>query len=71
MQIVARELAMEQLYATDFDDAVTIFRRQASGFRVQDDLSHESSVPPRSAADAGRCPQRGLIRLGAALRRIG
>ncbi|GAA6142815.1 hypothetical protein NBRC116584_26330 [Hydrogenophaga sp. 5NK40-0174] len=27
--------------------------------------------PPRSAAHAGRCPPRGLIRLGAALRRIG
>src|SRR5690606_4668482 len=41
MQVVAGELAVEQLDATDLDDAVAVVGREARGFRVEDDLAHQ------------------------------
>ena len=42
VQVVAGELAVEQLHATDLDDAVAVVGRQAGGFGVEDnDLAHQ------------------------------
>jgi hypothetical protein len=34
MQVVARELAVQQLNTTNFNDTVTAFSREAGGFGV-------------------------------------
>jgi hypothetical protein len=41
VQVVAGELAVEQLHAADFDDAVAAFGRQTGGFGVQNNLAHD------------------------------
>jgi hypothetical protein len=34
MQVVAREFSMQQLDATNFNDAITVLGRQARGFGI-------------------------------------
>ncbi len=47
VQVVAGELAVEQLDTTDLDDAVALIGIQAGGFGVQEYLSHGGmSVAP-------------------------
>ena len=40
VQVVAGELAVEQLHTADFNDAVAAFGGQARGFSVKNDLAH-------------------------------
>ena len=39
VQVVAAELAVQQLYATQLNHAIAIDRRQAGGFRIQNNLT--------------------------------
>jgi hypothetical protein len=55
VQVVAGELAVDQLHAADLDDAVAAFGRQAGGFGVQNDLPR-IMVAPR---DISGFPWRG------------
>jgi hypothetical protein len=41
--MTAGQSPAHQFHATDLDDAVTLGRRQAGGFRIQYDLSHVDS----------------------------
>ena len=42
MQVVSGELAVQQLDATDLDDAVTVFGGKTGGLGIQENLSHGS-----------------------------
>jgi hypothetical protein len=42
--VVAGELAGHQLDATDLNDAVAVLRREARGFGVQYDLTHQAII---------------------------
>src|SRR5690606_20650092 len=44
VEIVARELAVDQLHPGYFDDAVPQLRLEAGGLGVEDDLSHSYSL---------------------------
>ena len=66
MKFAPRQSAVNEFDATDFDNAVALGRREAGGFRVEDDLSHINycSVHRRRDSQAHRpfrCPgcQRG------------
>src|SRR5699024_2956990 len=53
MQVVARQPAVQQFDATDFNDAMALFRLQAGGFRIKHDLAHEST--PFQAVEPSCC----------------
>ena len=45
MKLATRQATINQLNATHFDNAVTMFNGQARGFGVEDDLAHERISP--------------------------
>ena len=44
VQVVAGQLAVDQLHTPDFDDPIPLVGVQAGGFRIQEQLAHGSVV---------------------------
>ncbi|MNL67783.1 hypothetical protein D3C87_1924090 [compost metagenome] len=70
MQVVAGELAVEQLHAAQLNDAIPAFGRKAGGFGVENDLAGHtcpharhfvSSLPPKGARACLGRPGAALI----------